>query len=240
MRVLIAAPRKSGSALLRCLLASAYDLHVVATRDAPGAAGDELDVWLDELPDSTIAGVGFPFSPALASTVDRIGITIVAIMRHPFDLFISNHDVAQQRAARKKDRAGEGDDELLWSRLAGRELDDPEIVSYAKTGFADEIAWLRSWRTSGVPVVDLAQLESNPAATLTALSHHIGALTGEQISHAVTMCPPESVIVSRPFRGRRMPGLPAGVWREQLPASLVEVLRDRYADQVVELGYEVE
>jgi hypothetical protein len=240
MRVLIAAPRKSGSALLRCLLASAFGLQVVGTRDAPGAAGDELDLWLNELPDNTIAGVGFPYSPALASTIDRTGITMVAILRHPFDLFVSNHDVAQQRAARKKDRAGDGSDELLWSRLAGRELGDQEIIAYAETGFADEIAWLQSWRASGAPVVELSQLELDPAAALSELSHSFGALTDEQVAHAVTMCPPESVIVSRPFRGRRMPGLPAGTWRERLPVSLLDVLRKHYADQVVELGYEVE
>lgn len=236
MRVLIASPRKTGSPILRCLLAAAYHLSAIGSRDAPD--GDDLaviDAWMAELPDQSVTSAGFPYSPELSAMADRHGARLVAILRHPYDLFVSNHDVAQQQLKRRK---GIVENARSWSKLAGLALDDPATLDYARDDFGEDIAWLVGWQQSGLPAIRYELLEADPAAVLAELAPQLGPLDKAAIAHAVQLCPPESVVISRPFRGRRMPAMPADSWRQQLPASVLEVLRERYGEAVTRLGYE--
>lgn len=238
MRVLISAPRKTGSALLRCLLASAYGLNILGRRDAPSSADDaQVSSWLADFPGQSIASVDYPWSTGLVDAATDRGIALVGILRHPFDLFVSNYDVAQQRAKRRK---GESEDAALWPQLAGLELDDPAMLDYARDGFRSEIAWLHGWLTSGSGIVRFEELDASPAKAVESLEHQLGVVDSVTIERAVDMCPPESFIVSRPFRGRRMGNLSAGSWRDRLPDALQATLREHYAQDVESLGYEVD
>lgn len=237
MRVLIASPRKTGGAHLRCLLATTYGLNAAATRDAPaGTDVAAMDAWLAELPEHSVIGTSFPYSTDLARAARRHGVSLLAILRHPFDLFLSNHEVAQQRAARKKNTA---EDVAFWNQFAGRELDDPALLDYARDGFATEIDWLLGWHESGHPTVRFEALTEDAAATLAALASHIGPRDQEAITRAIEQCPPDSPILSRPSRGRRMGDLPPGAWRERLPDTLQATLRQHFAAAAARLGYEV-
>lgn len=238
MRVLISSPRKTGSALLRCLLASAYELNILGRRDAPASTdAAAVSSWLADFPDQSVASVDYPWSTDLADAAADRGISLVGILRHPFDLFVSNYDVAQQRARRKR---GEAEDASLWPQLASLSLDDPALLAYARNGFGAEIQWLYGWLESGAGIVRFEELDASPARALESLQQHLGALESATIDRAVDMCPPESFIVSRPFRGRRMGNLSAGSWRERLPEALKATLRERYAADAERLGYEVD
>jgi hypothetical protein len=238
MRVLISAPRKTGSALLRCLLASSYGLNILGRRDAPSSKdAAAVSSWLADFPDQSIASVDYPWSNDLADTAAKRGIILVGILRHPFDLFVSNYDVAHQRARRKK---ADDEEAKLWPELAGLELDDPAMLAYARDGFDAEVQWLHGWSESSASIVRFEELDTFPAKAFSSLEQQLGALDSATIDRAVEMCPPESFIVSRPFRGRRMGNLSAGSWRERLPDALKATLRDQYAPDVERLGYEVD
>ncbi|MDQ2653128.1 MAG: hypothetical protein M3Z20_08790 [Chloroflexota bacterium] len=233
MRVVISAPRKTGGSQLRCLLSMAYDLKAPP---APAPGADDLtavSTWLEELPEMSVSNCDLPFA-ALQAPALGAGVHVIGVIRHPFDLFVSNFDVAQQRAARgrEEDRAGQG-----WSILAGEQLDGEAAQAYAASGFAREVGALRDWAFSGC-CVRYEDLLADPANVLASLSLALGALTAEQIRHAVSLCPAENVVVSRPGRGRRMPSLPPGAWRERLPSVMLETLRAGYAADVTALGYD--
>jgi hypothetical protein len=237
LRVLFGAARKSGNARLRCLLASAYELHVINPRDVP--SGQDVAgfmSWLDALPPRSVAGTSAPCSPELIVTAARNGITLIGVLRHPFDLFISNYDVAHQRAARERNTP---EDAAFWSRLAGWALDGPEMLEYAQHGFGQEIAWLMSWHEGAAATVRFEQLETDPSRALSDLGPVLGERSAIDIAHAIEICPSENVVVSRPARGRRMSALPSGSWRERLPQDLQDILRGRYAEAVEKLGYDV-
>lgn len=237
MRILISAPRKSGSPRLRCLLASAYRLETLGPRDAPPEAdAGQVAAWLTGFPEESVASVDYAWSAPLAEAAGISGVSLIAIMRHPFDLFVSNYDIAQQRAARNKDKPG---DDSPWSSLAGRPLDGPDILAYARNGFSSEVAWLRGWRQSGASIVRFEQLEVDPVGAMTQLQDHLDPLERATIARSVEMCPPESFIISRPFRGRRMGNLSAGSWSDRLPDGLKAALRERFAEDVRDLGYDV-
>ena len=236
MRVIFGAPRKSGNARLRCLLASAYELQIVNPRDVPaGQDPSSFTHWLDELPQQSVAGTSGPCSPELKMAAIRNEVTLIGVLRHPFDLFVSNYDVAQQRAARERKSP---EDTVFWSQFAGHALDDPKMLDYAEHGFAEEIAWLTGWQQGAAATVRYERLEADPAGALMDLAPALGGRSPDVIAHAVALCPSESHAVSRPGRGRRMGTLASGSWRERLPQTLQEALRALYAPDVERLGYE--
>ncbi|MFT4036885.1 MAG: hypothetical protein QM692_01795, partial [Thermomicrobiales bacterium] len=141
MRVIIAAPRKSGSAQLRCLLAMAYGLKAPVS-DAPSQATPEsVQTWLDESADNSVATCDFA-APLLADAARAAGVSVVAVIRHPYDLFLSNYEVAQQRASRNRD---EPETAGAWAQLAGLDLTSTEVEEYARVSFGEELRWLRDW-----------------------------------------------------------------------------------------------
>ena len=237
MRVLIAAPRKTGNAQLRCLLASAYGLELMSSRDAPDDADfSQVASWLEELPDRCVVHSSFRYSPELQTLAAKIGITLVAVLRHPFDLFVSLHEIAQRRSDKKGRQAQAL---AAWAPLAGKELDDPAVLEYLREGFSAEIAWLKAWHDSGVPLLRFELLEADPSQALTSLSTHLGPLDDETVARAVAIWPAENLVRSSPVRGRRMPAVSSGAWRERLTAEHVAILRDHYGDDIERLGYEL-
>lgn len=232
MRVVISAPRKSGGALLRCLLSIAYDLRM------PPAPAPEIDdpattgTWLTALPEQSVSTCDLPYSD-LAAPAQATGVRLIGVIRHPFDLFVSNYDVAQQRSTRgRHDQEGNRG----WNLLSGEDLDSDVALQYAANGFAAEVNTLHDWVRSG-SAVRYEDLVADPASVLTLASRQLELLTEDQIAHAVGLCPAENVVLSRPGRGRRMPALPPDAWRERLPATLLETLRARYGADVTLLGY---
>ncbi len=233
MRVVISAPRKSGGPQLRCLLSMAYELKPPPLSAPTGADQRAIAAWLSELPDKGVITCDLPVS-SLVSPASDPEVHLFGVIRHPFDLFISNFDVAQQWATRGRE---EGETDHAWSVLAGEDLEGMIAQQYAATEFAAEMKTLGDWFTSG-RAVRYEDLIAEPAAVLASLAPTLGVLTAEQIDHAVGLCPPENVVLSRPGRGRRMPSVPPGAWRERLPATLQETLRARYGAEVSALGYD--
>jgi hypothetical protein len=237
MRVLIAAPRKTGNAQLRCLLASAYGLELVNSRDAPDDADfSRAASWLGELPDRSVAHTSYRHTVELETLAAQLGVALVAVLRHPFDLFVSIHEIAQRRTDKKRRRT---EAVAAWAPLGGTELDDPAVLAYLREGFSAEIAWLKAWHDSGVPIVRFEVLEADPSQVLTGLSAHLGPLGDDVVARAVAICPAENLVRSSSVRGRRMPAVSAGSWRERLSADHIAILRDRYGEDVERLGYEL-
>lgn len=233
MRIVISAPRKSGGAHLRCLLSMAYDLKAPPVSPPDRKEPPEIARWLSALPERSVSTCDLPFS-TLVNPATGTDVQLIGIIRHPFDLFVSNFDVAQQRAARGRGSREEGP---AWSVLSGEELGGEVAQMYAAGDFASEVNALRDWSTHSA-TVKFEDLLADPSTTLKSLSVALGPLTGEQIGHAVSLCPAENVVVSRPGQGRRMPSLPPGAWRDRIPDSVLHSLRESYSDEVAELGYD--
>jgi hypothetical protein len=235
MRVLIAAPRKTGNAHLRCLLATAYSLTNADARSVPDDSDlARVDTWLNDLPEDAVAQTDYRFTPGLGALATGHDVTLVGIIRDPRDLYVSTNEGAQRRGGRED----VGQHPSGGNRLNGQPLASDAALGYLSDGFADEIAWLRSWDDSGMPLVRYEELQANPASVLQELSASLAPLTPEQIAHAVDLCPPGNIVYSHPGRSRRMPEIPPGAWRERLSDAHLAIFRDRYADDVRGLGYE--
>jgi len=212
----------------------AYDLKAPPVSAPEQEHQDAVAAWFHGLPEESVTTCDLPYAH-LAAPAAACGVRLVGVIRHPFDLFVSNFDVAQQRAARGRD--GENDDRT-WSALSGQDLASDTTNEYAISVFAVELKTLRDWVGSGNSV-RYEDLLTRPAAVLATVTSQLGPLSDEHIARAVNLCPAENVVLSRPGRGRRMPELPPGAWRERLPANLLETLRASYSGDVTALGYDV-
>lgn len=197
--------------------------------------GTPLATWLGSLSDGSVLSTDIPCSAELENVATALGVQLVAILRHPFDLFVSMYDVAQQRAARER---SDGED-TPWGVMANQDIGNPAVQAYAAGAFQREIEWLSDWQTSGCATVRFELLEADPAAALAAIADRISPLSPAEIAHAVALCPADNPVASRPGRGRRMPPLRSGAWRERLPDSVLAILRERYALHVERLGYDL-
>lgn len=233
MRLVISAPRKTGGAQFRCLLSMAYDLKAPPT-PAP-TAGDAAIVgeWMSDLPENSVSTCDLPVSTLSTAAAGR-GVQLIGVFRHPFDLFVSNFDVAQQRAARGRE---DNETDSAWIVLTGEDLESEATQAYAISDFSREVRALRDSASAEI-AVRYEDLLVEPEAVLQSVSPTLGSLTAEQIRHAVSLCPAENVVASRPGKGRRMPALPPGAWRERLPVGLLERLRELYSGDVTALGYD--
>ena len=239
MRLLIATPRKSGNAQLRCLLASAYGLELINSRSAPdGSDFAEITTWLGELPERSVVHTSFRYTSQLKTLATKLGINLVTVLRHPFDLFVTIYDVAQHRAEKK---GPQPEAAVSWIHLAGKELDHPDVLAYLREGFSEEIDWLMEWHDSGVPVLRFELLAADPFQALSGLTSHLGPPDDDAVGRAVENCPGENKVRTSLVRGRPtpMPIVSTGAWRERLNDDHVAILRDRYGDDVRQLGYEL-
>lgn len=234
MKIVIVSPPKSGAQCLRCLVATAYGLRAVDARDAPTTCdpGDILN-WLQALPENCVTHTNLPFDPALTDASSDHGATFITIVRHPFDLFVTEREVLINRKQRAN-RRSRMDVDPIDERSPRPDVDrqDPLIA------FAGALKSLLDWTRGATVVLRYEDILERPESTLAAVSRHIGPLDLDQIAHAVKLCPSEQRIFSGGNRGARMAEIAPGSWRTDIDPATLNELQRRFALSVVDLGYE--
>ena len=174
------------------LLASAYGLELIGSRDAPdGSEVNAVESWLEDFPNRCVAHTSFHYCPSWQRCWQPMGF-------RPSP-FCDTHLTCSFRSARSPN-AGRAKKWTLTARgrslgpLAGRDLDDPAVMEYVIDGFSDEITWLKGWHDGGVPIVRFELLEAAPSRVLAQLATALGQLYDDQIMHAVEMCPAENLV----------------------------------------------
>lgn len=234
MRVVIVSPPKSGANRLRCLMATAYGIRAVDARDAPATDDPEQFVdWLAMMPEDSVIHTNLVFHPTLPAAVASLGVTLIAIVRHPFDLFVSNREVQANRVNRATRRARhrDGSDEERAMQLSSEKLDPIGA-------FATDLQSLINWTAVASATVRYEDILQRPEIPLAANSAIFGSLSSDQISHAVKLCPAEQRIVSSNNRGVRMAEIAPGAWRNEIDPATLSTLQREYAPAVVALGYQ--
>jgi len=234
MKVVIVSPPKSGANRLRCLLAAAYGFRVLDARDAPGTSEPaELARWLTSLPDNCVTHTNLSFNEALPARAAELGVTLIAIIRHPFDLFVSNQAVRSNREQRKSLRARNRDTTVQEPGFNREDEPRDPLVE-----LAGDIQALLDWSDGAMVTLRYEDILECPDAVLAKVSQVIGELNDIQIAHAVKLCPAEQRIVSSSNRGARMAEVAPGTWRDAIDPSTLTQLQSRFELSVVSLGYE--
>lgn len=234
MKIVIICPRKSGANRLRCLLATLYRLRAVDARDAPtGGLPADVAGWLATLPDDSITHTDLPFVPTLLASAAELGVTFITIVRHPFDLFISNREVRSRRDHRAYRRSRTRDTTETMNP-AHQDSD----LEYPLDSFAADLQSLLDWSFGSAATLRYEDVLDRPDVVLAELTRIFGSQNEAKITRAVELCPAEQRISSSGNRGVRMTELPPGSWQTLLDGATLDQLRGQFRQAIASLGYE--
>lgn len=239
MKILIAAPPKTGNSWLKCLLASIYGLDWLTHESVPeGTDPEEFKTWVEAggFPENGVFHHHYDFSETLCDVAEANGIRIATILRDPYDTFVSRYFFTQAQADNPKREKNQSHDAMI-----GKPIDSPESLDYLAHGFANTldkgIEWLESGRSV---VVRYENLHADPMAELTRATNAIQPVPPERIAKAIEACQAENLLQTRKGLKRRIRSATVGDWRNHLTEEHLRIFRDVHAGRIRALGYAVQ
>jgi hypothetical protein len=229
VRIAVVSTPRSGGTWASLVVQHALDL-VGLTAPHPG----DLD-WL-ALPDRALIHLHWPRTPYLQSLLDKAGVQVVTIIRHPFDVMLSVLRFAQMTPATA---------DWLWGE-AGSEnilLDaDPTSPQFAQWAMSERAAALvdvsRSWAACrGVVSVRYESLIASPDEEFSTLLQALGVKEMHALAEAIERYSPARV--NRIGFGHSWLAS-SGVWQELFTSDLVDLLLARYRGHLQDAGYSTE
>ena len=245
MRIVIASPPKAGNKWLKCLLASTYDLQVMLGGETPVATPEALRAWVERggFRDGWIFHQHAPFSSALCDAIEAIPARIVTIVRDPYDQFVSLYHWTQSRSAADrasgKVRAG-GLRALARDILVGKPLDHPDVLAYLEREFLGYLVRATEWLHSGrAVVVRYEGLHRDPVGELRRATDRIASVDPVRVRRAVETCRAAHMRQQSKAMARHVRAATVGDWRNHSTEAHLAIFRERHADLVRGLGYDV-
>lgn len=237
MRIVIAGPPKTGNVWLKCILATAYDLRPLGPKAVPERPRVELfREWVGQggFPDGTVFHQHYDYSDELADAIAGAPAHVVTIVRDPYDVFVSSYFTLQQHVGGDR-RGGKRD------ILKGKPLDHPDVVAYLQGGgFRNNMVKANEWLQSGrASVVRYEDLHRDPVGTLRGLAEKLAPLPAERIEQAVEGCSAENMRKRGGAESKHVRSATVGDSKQRLTDAHLAVFRERHADLVRSLGYEV-
>jgi hypothetical protein len=239
MKILIAAPPKTGNSWLKCLFSSIYELEwLTAERVPQGIDPEEFRAWVQAggFPENGVFHHHYDYVPTLCDVAAAHGIHIATIIRDPYDTFVSRYFFTQAQA----DNPNRRDKHQPHDAMIGTAIDSPEALHYLATAFADTldkgIAWLESGRSV---VVRYENLHADPMGELIRATDAIQPAPLEQIEHGIAACHASALLQRRKGLQRRIRTATVGDWRNHLSEAHLAIFRAVHADRIRALGYEV-
>jgi hypothetical protein len=241
MRILIVAPPKTGNSWLKCLLSSVYGLEWLTSDRVPGGTSLEaFTAWLssDGFPDNAVFHHHYDYSPELVDLATAESIHLATILRDPYDMFVSRYFFAQAQADNEK-RTGKAVDRTP-DVMVGKAIDDPVVLAYLVDNFGDQLQKGIDWLESGASVVvRYERLVDRPEEELTRATDQTQPVAPDRVRSAIEACKAENLLKTRKGLKRRIRAATSGDWRNHLSPVHLEIFRDRHADRIRALGYEV-
>ena len=238
MRIVINGPPKQGHRWLKCLLADVYDLTVLDGNQKPAMRPDAFAAWVGAggFADGTILHQHARFSRRLAREMMAAPAHLIAVVRDPYDTFVSLYFWAQDRATH-----GElGERERPRNAILDKPLDHPDVLAFLADDFRHHLSQANEWLHSGrADVVRYEDLHRDPIATLRRVTDRIEPVPEVRIVHAVETCRAENMRQMNAKFARHVRAATVGDSARHLTAAHLAVFRDRYGDLVRSLGYPV-
>ncbi len=239
MKILIAAPPKTGNSWLKCLLSTIYGLEWLTAVSVPhGVDPQTFRTWVEAegFPENSIFHHHYDYVAMLCDIAEAHGIHIATILRDPYDTFVSRYFFTQAQADNTKRGAKNQDHDAM----IGKPIDSPEALDYLANGFTGTlekgIAWLECGRSV---VVRYEHLHADPLAELSRATNAIQPVAPERIAHAIEACQADAMLQRRKGLQRRIRTATVGDWRNHLTEAHLAIFREVHADRIRALGYEV-
>jgi Sulfotransferase domain len=238
VRIIIAGPPKAGNVWLKCLLGHVYDLRPLTNRETPARPQFELfKAWVEarRFPDNTIFHQHYDYRTELVDLIESVPAHAVTIIRDPYDGFVSSYFTIQQNQESGR-RAGRRTDIMV-----GKPLSDPAVIAYLRNGgFRNNMRRAREWMESGrTLLVRYERLHSDPIAELRSVTDKIQPVPDEKIAAAVEVCSADNMRKMGGAQSTHVRAAKVGDSLDKLTDEHLAIFREKYADMIRALGYEV-
>lgn len=241
MRVVIAAPPKSGNSWVKCLLATIYNLRWLRRDDDPeqdDTSGFRTWAASGAFPDQSIFHKHYIYSDELVQAVKAVPAHLVTIIRDPYDAIVSLYFFIQTQAAEQ----GEPDrlEHRRTNPIVGKPIDHPDTIEYLDEHFREMLGRALPWVNSGHSVVvKYEELHHDPMAELVRATDAMQPVDSSVLTMAIAACEAQSMRQSVRGLRKRIRTATVGDWENHLSEAHLAVFRGRYADQIRALGYDV-
>jgi hypothetical protein len=241
MRILIVSTPKSGNTWLKCLLSKSYDLAWLRPTDTPAEVDvDSFVDWTEGggFPDGTIFHRHYEYDPRLAAAAKSLPAYLVTIVRDPYDVFVSAYFNVQKQGSEglSPKRAKKARQHPTF----GKAIDDPRVIDYLTKGFRSSLMRGLRWVQSGQSIVTRYEaLIADPLRELRRLTEQIEPVADERLKTAIDQCAPDRMRAMSASMASTIRTATVGDWRNHLGPEHLAIMRDRNADLVTALGYEV-
>jgi hypothetical protein len=241
VRIVVVSPPRSGNHWIECLLGQIYDLERLGGSRKPADTKPAVfREWAERgnFPDDAIFHLHCRYREALCDAIDAVPAHLVTIVRDPYDAFVSRYFWTQQRTPADSDRAAR----RPRQRMVGKPLDDPEVLAFLADpqGFGSHLKTANEWLHSGRAIpVRYEDLHDDPVAALTRVTDAISPVNRERIELAIASCTAETMRQRNTGQAWNIRVAKVGDSRERLGEEHLSMFRQRYAEQIASLGYEV-
>lgn len=239
MRIVISSAPKMGNHWIKCLLAQVYDVEWLPGKaKAANTRPDSFRRWVaaGEFPDGSIFHQHCRFNRWLADEIEAAGAHLVTIVRNPYDAFVSLYYWVQERDARALGRR----QTRPRNELIGKPLDDPDVLRYIAGDFRANLTRANSWLQSGrAVVVRYEGLHADPIGELRRATEQIAPVPTSRLEAAVEACRADNMRQLSERMQWHVRSAKTGDSRERLSDAHLRVFREKNADLISALGYEV-
>ena len=241
VRIVVVSPPRSGNHWVECLLGTIYELQRMGGARKPDTTKPKVvQAWAEAggFPDESIFHLHCRFNSRLCDVLEALPAHIVTVVRDPYDAFVSRYYWTQQRAPADRAKAAR----RPRQRMVDRPLDDPEVLAFlaAPDGFGSHLTTANEWLHSGRAVpVRYEDLHDEPIEALTRVTAQIAAVDRSRLEAAIAACQAETMRQQSPTMAWNVRVATVGDSRQRLQEAHLAVFRERYADLIRSLGYEV-
>lgn len=238
MRILVAAPPKTGNMWAKCLLGTIYGLRWLKPAETPKRA--TLDCFRDWVAaggfaDGTIYHQHYEYDPAIPTILAGLPAHLVTLVRDPYDAFVSTYYTLQQHWEENNRR------NRRMVELMGKPLDDPAVIAFLRDGgYRHNLQKAKDWM--GCPeavTLRYEALHADPVAELGRAGERLGPVAAGAIAAAVEHCSADNMRARTRALERHVRAARPGDARQRLGPAHLAAFRDAYADLIADLGYEV-
>ena len=238
MRILIAAPPKTGNMWMKCLLGTIYGLRWLKPPEQPAEASlAAFRSWAasDRFGEGTIYHQHYDYSEEICEIAETIPARLVTLVRNPYDAFVSSYYTLQQHHADGNQK------QRRLTALMGKSLDDPAVVAFLRAGgYRNNLQKACDWLECGRALpVRYEQLHADPVGVLARLTDAMQPVPPTAIERAVEACSAENMRQRSQGMAKHVRAARPDDARQRLSDDHYAAFRDTYSDLIERLGYEV-
>lgn len=242
MRIVISSPPKMGNKWLKCLLSRTYDLKWIIGDDSPNTNPEQFAKFIRDgkFPENTIFHQHCKFKPRLCNIIDSVPAHLVTIVRDPYDAFVSMYHWMQTRTQYDLERGRVRPKDRPRNGMFDKSIDDPAILEFLSSHYGEHMQRASDWVNSGrAIVVRYEDLHRDAVAALTAATDKIEPVDPERVRQAVEACRAENMRNMSQRMSKHVRTAKVGDSRDKLNDAHLQIFRDKYADLVTSMGYDV-